>query len=375
MRSVGDVKPDLLLVNARILTQDDQVPVAESLAVRGDSITWVGNDAESRSLASMSGRVIDCGGGTLVPGFHDAHMHLMAYAATFGSVDCRPAEVSSIEDICRQIAHRAARTPQDQWISAWGYDPFHLAEDRHPTRWDLDRAAPDHPVRLNHRSGHACVLNSAALERVGISDDTDEPPGATIGRDLESGSPNGLLLEMQGFLDQRIPRPSVAELTPLVRKAALRLLSYGVTSIQDATHTNSLGRWALFQDLASAVRPLPRITAMPGADHLAEFGDAGIQFGSGSNLLRVGHAKIMVTASSGTPTPSRNDLRSAVDECMLHGFPVAVHAVEADVVRTVAEVLAESERPSDGLPLHRIEHCSESPPGVLDAVWSAGPRS
>ena len=139
------------------------------------------------------------------------------------------------------IAHQAARTPQGQWISAWGYDPFHLAENRHPTRWDIDRAVPDHPVRLNHRSGHACVLNSVAMDRVGIFDDTDEPPGATIARDLDTGSPNGLLLEMQDFLDQRTPKPSDAELTPLVRKAAHKLLSSGVTSIQDATHTNSPG--------------------------------------------------------------------------------------------------------------------------------------
>ena len=372
MRSVGDLKPDLVLVNARILTQDDQVPVAESLAVRGDRIIWVGDDADSRASPFKSARVLDCDGGTLVPGFHDAHMHLLSYASTFGAVDCRPAEVSSIADLCRRIAQQAESVPQGQWISAWGYDPFHLAEGRHPTRWDLDRAAPDHPVRLSHRSGHACVLNSTALDRVGIYDHTDEPPGATIARDLETGSPNGLLLEMHGFLDERTPKLSVTELTSLVRKAALRLLSYGVTSIQDATHTNSLGQWELFQNLASAVRPLPRITVMPGADHVAEFRNARIQFGSGSNLLRAGHAKIMVTASSGTPTPSRKDLRSAVDECMSYGFPVAVHAVEADVVRTVAEVLVESGRPSEQIPIHRIEHCSESPPGVLDAIVESG---
>ncbi len=368
----GDAKPDLILTNARILTQDARMPNAQSVAARGERIVWTGSDAESRQFVATGARVIDCGGGSLIPGFHDAHIHLLAYASTFGGVDCRPRHVSSIADIVRQIARQAASTPQGQWISAWGYDPFHLAENRHPTRWDLDRAVPDHPVRLNHRSGHACVLNSVAMDRVGIFDDTDEPPGATIARDLETGSPNGLLLEMQDFLDQRTPKPSDAELTPLVRKAAHKLLSYGVTSIQDATHTNSLDRWNLFQGLACDIQPLPGITVMPGADHVAEFGSAGMQFGGGSDMLRLGHAKIMVTETSGTPTPSREDLRSAVEECASYGFPVAVHAVEADVVRTVAEVLAESRSLLPQGLLHRIEHCSESPPDVLDAVVKSG---
>lgn len=372
MRQHGEAKPDLVLINAHILTQDARSPNAQCLAVRGDRVLWVGSDAESRQFVAPGARVIDCGGGTLVPGFHDAHMHLLAYASIFGAVDCRPGQVSSIADIGREIALRASLTPQGQWIPAWGYDPFHLAENRHPTRWDLDRAAPDHPVRLNHRSGHACVLNSAAMERVGIADSTDEPTGATITRDLETGSPNGLFLEMQDFLDRRIPKMAVSELTQLVRKAALRLLSFGVTSIQDATHTNSLAQWRLFHDLTCYVRPLPRTTLMPGVDHVAEFGSAGMRFGSGSDMLRIGHAKVMVTASSGTPTPSREDLRDAVEECASYGFPVAVHAVEADVVRTVAEVLAESQTLSTQGLLHRIEHCSESPPAVFEAVLESG---
>ena len=372
MQQHGDTRPDLVLINACILTQDARIPNTQCLAVRGDRVLWVGRDAESRQFVTSGARVIDCGGGTLVPGFHDAHMHLLAYASTFGAVDCCPGQVSSIGDIGRQIAQRASVTPQGQWISAWGYDPFHLAENRHPTRWDLDGAAPDHPVRLNHRSGHACVLNSTAMEWVGIADSTDEPTGATIARDIETGSPNGLLLDMQDFLDQRIPKMAVSELTRLVHEAALRLLSFGITAIQDATHTNSLDRWGLYGDFASGIRSLPRITVMPGADHVAEFGNSGMRFSSGSDMLRIGHAKIMVTASSGTPTPSREDLRDTVEECASHGFPVAVHAVEADVVRTVAEVLAECQTPSTQGLLHRIEHCSESPPDLLDVLVECG---
>ncbi len=354
------------------MTMDARQPNAQSVAVCGDRIVWTGADAELPAFAGTGMRVVDCGGGTLLPGFHDAHLHLLAYAASLDSVDCRPGQVSSIADICQQIAIRAARTPRGEWVSTWGYDPFYLAERRHPTRWDLDRAAPHHPVRLNHRSGHACVLNSLAMDRVGIADNTDEPRGATIARDLESGTPNGLLLEMENFLHGRIPRPSASELSAQFGRAARTLLSLGVTSIQDATHNNSIDRWGLFQHLSGQGMPLPRITLMPGAGHIADFADAGLSFGSGSDRLRIGHAKIMVTASAGFPTSSSNDLKTIMRGYTSLGFPVAVHAVEAEVIRSVAEAISESLTLPSRCPPHRIEHCSETPPEVLEQVVECG---
>ena len=372
MRAASVLQPDLVLTNARVLTMDPRHPTSQSVAVRGDRIVWAGSDAELPSLTSTGTKVIDCGGGTLIPGFHDAHIHILAYASTMDSVECSPRNASSVADVVDLIATRTARTLRGEWVSAWGYDPFYLAERRHPTRWELDRAAPEHPVRLIHHSGHACVLNSLAMERVGIGEDTDEPPGATIARDLETGSPNGQLLEMEDFLDARIPRPPASDLSTLVGRASRRLLSLGVTSVQDATHNNSTDRWNLFKNLLDQGMPMPRITLMPGADHITEFADAGLSFGSGSNRLRTGHAKIMVTASTGVPMPSLIDLKTTMRRCTSLGFPVAAHAVEDEVVRSVAEAISESPTLPGRRPPHRIEHCSETPPEVLEQVVECG---
>ena len=372
MRALGELRPDLILTNARVLTMDVRRPAVQSVVVSGERILWTGTDSDLPSLASAGARVIDCGGGTLLPGFHDAHMHFLAYASSLESVDCSPDQVSSISDIRRLISQRAARTPLGDWITAWGYDPFYLTERRHPTRSDLDAAAPHHPVRLNHRSGHACVLNSVAMDRVGIAEDTDEPSGATIARDLDTGSPNGLLLEMERFLDERVPPPTGAGLGISAERAARQLLSLGVTSVQDATHHNSVDRWNLFQHLSDQVEHMPRITVMPGADHVTDFVEAGLHFAGGSDTLRVGHAKVMVTASSGATMPACTDLTATLDECISLGFPVAVHAVEAYVVRSVAQVIAASAPLPTERPAHRIEHCSEAPPDVLESVIRCG---
>ncbi len=303
-----------------------------------------------------------------MPGFHDAHMHLLSYASTMLAVDCRPSSISSIEDIERVIGDRASHTPEGEWIRAWGYDDHTLLEGRHPTRRDLDKAAPQHPVCLGHKSGHACVLNTLALERVGIGMSFPEPAGATVERELDSGEPNGLLFDMGDYLEGRIPKIARELSMTSMETASKTLLSHGITSVQDATHLNSASRWDFFSDLRGSVGAMPRVTLMPGFHHLPEFVERGLGFGSGGLRQRVGHVKIMVTASSGRQTPCSSELSRMVSECVKAGFPVAVHAVESEITQSAAQaILNVADSSGIGAP-HRIEHCSECPPASLESV-------
>ena len=363
---------DTVFTNARVLTMDDAMPHAEAVAVSADRIVWVGSSSDAARISRPPARVIDCDGGTLLPGFHDAHIHLLAYASSLISIDCRPSAVASIADIQRAIRVRAERTQEGEWIRGWGYDETALSDtSRHPTRWDLDEAASHHPIRINHRSGHAAVLNSAAMERVGIGRSTPEPEGATIDRDLESGEPNGLLFEMNEFLEQRIPPISAAEMRPAIQQAARQLLRLGITSTQDATHTNGIDRWRLLSRLRKSDAPvMPRITMMAGSARLTEFTDAGMRFGSGDDWLRLGHAKIMATQTAGRQSPSPLELRRIGSDCAQLGFPVAIHSVEARVALSAANAI-------ENLPLigdtpHRMEHCAETPPYVFEAITRRG---
>ncbi|MDP6452385.1 MAG: amidohydrolase [SAR202 cluster bacterium] len=364
-------EPDLLFINCRVLTMDAQHPVAQSVAITGERITWVGSDDEAEGLASRAKRIINGQGQTLIPGFHDAHIHLLAYAASLQAVDCGPNAVSSIEDIKSAIAHRATSTPSSQWVRAVGYNDFDLREHRHPTRWDLDQAAPDNPVRLSHRSGHACVLNSLAMKLVGITDSTPEPPGGTIARDLVSGAPNGTLLEMDDFLDGKIPALTRDELTSGVAAASQRLASLGVTAIQDATPSNSVARWDIFKTLKAERVLSQRVTFMVGAGFATEFRQSGAGCDTQDLHLRPGAVKLMVTRSAGTLHPDAQEIRQIVGELDDQGFQVAIHAVESEAVSAAAEAIASATAP-DSKQRHRIEHCSELPPDVLTQVVASG---
>ncbi|MCE2463751.1 MAG: amidohydrolase family protein, partial [Dehalococcoidia bacterium] len=150
--------PDLVFSTARVITMEPQSPTAQSVAVKGDKILWVGSTWESHRFKGPHTKEIDCQGMALMPGFNDAHIHLLALTSRLRWVDCRSDNVGSISQIVDEIGHWARRCKAGEWVRAFGYDEFNLAEKRHPNRWDLDRATRAHPVRLDHRTGHASVL-------------------------------------------------------------------------------------------------------------------------------------------------------------------------------------------------------------------------
>ncbi|MEK7815180.1 MAG: amidohydrolase family protein, partial [Chloroflexota bacterium] len=335
---------DLLLVNARVITLEPGQP-ATVVVVRGATIAAVGGHALVAAWRGPRTRTIDCQGMTLLPGLIDAHCHLLALAASLTAVDCGPGAVRSIEELKEAVRRRAGATPPGRWIRGFGYDDLALApmKSGHPTRWDLDEAAPHHPVRLDHRSGHATVLNSRALALAGIHRDTPDPVEGVIQRDGASGEPNGLLLELAGFLRKRLgPLRSQAELAEGVAQLDQLLLQCGITSVQDAGPENDLARWETFQSLKDSGRLACRVTMLAGVSYLAGFRAAGLRYGDGDNSLRLGAAKGMLTLTTGTLHPDAQQLREMVVETQRSGFPIAVHAVEREAVEAVTRALQET---------------------------------
>ena len=366
--------PGLLLVNAKVITMDPAVPAARAVAVSGDKILSVGGIDEARSAASGNALVIDCRGRALLPGFIDAHCHLLATARTFQDLDCRPGWAATVPALKGLVRSRALATPPGDWVRGFGYDDLALAEMRHPTRWDLDGAAPDHPVRLDHRSGHASVLNSRALQLAGIDRDTAGPVSGVIDRDQSSGEPTGLLLDLADYLRARLGKTrNGTSLANAVAAASDRLLGYGITSVQDAGAENGMDRWTTLRQLQESHALPLRVTMFAGASKMYELVEGGLAWEGGDDRLRLGHVKVMLTMSTGDLSPQPKDLGLLVRRAHQAGFPVAVHCVEQEAVAAAAEVLSEHRNDALGTPVRdRIEHCAECPPDLLDGVLRSG---
>ena len=353
--------------NANVITLDASRPRAEAVVVEDGRITAVASDADALALKSEA-FLVDCRGGTLLPGFIDAHIHLLSYAASLISVDCSPAAISSIGDIQDALRRKAAQTPAGSWIRATGYDETALAERRHPTRWDLDAAAPGHPVRLVHRSGHASVLNSLALARAGIDIATEEPPGGHMERDLATGEPSGLLIEMDSLLDAAVPRIDDAELAQAVRQASHILLSEGVTAAQDATATNGPDEWQTFRRLISKGHLRLPVTLMEGYASLGSLPRMAL-----GGRLRRGPVKIAVSELGDKITPREDELADMVWQAHSRGHQVAVHAIEERAVRAAVRAIEDALRRKPRRDhRHRIEHCGTCPTDVANKIGSLG---
>jgi predicted amidohydrolase YtcJ len=358
--------PDLLFYNARALTMDPSRPEAEAVAVREGRVVAAGGLEEASAAIGSGAERIDCGGGVLLPAFIDAHCHLLAYAATALCADCTSAR--SITEIQEAVRTQARRVPAGQWVRAFGYEETRLAEGRHPDRHDLDVAAPNHPVRLIHRSGHASVLNSVAMRLAGIDAATEEPRGAGIDRDPHTGEPTGLLLAMEGELEGAAPPLGYDELAAGTREACRRLLAAGVTSIQDATHTNGRAEWELFEQLIEDGAITIDVVMMEGIEHLGELPEAGADGG-----LQRGAVKIMLHELGDEIVPDEAELARLVAEVHGTNRQVAIHAIGEQAVSAAAGAIeaALRDRPrSDHR--HRIEHCGLLPEGMTQRLAQLG---
>lgn len=367
----------LILHNANVMTMDPRQPMAAAVAVAGERIADVGSDDEVLSLRQGDTQLIDCLGLTLVPGLHDAHCHLLATASSLGGLDCSPSRTSTMDQLFQSIKVRAAELQPGGWIRGFGIDPARMREGRFPTRQELDQTAPANPVRLDHDSGHAVVLNSMALAAAGIDATTPDPVEGLIERDADTGEPTGVLYDSAAFLRNRLGNTrSFEELAAGVSKLSRKLLSYGITSVQDAGHNNGLGQWDTLARLVEGEMFLPRVTMMAGANRIGEFLESGLGWGSGDLRLRLGHAKIMLTLTTGALHPGQEDLAILADRCLDSGFPFAVHAVETEALAAVLALTQLARNPgcaaagavesdASGLAQNRVEHAAECPPDLM----------
>jgi predicted amidohydrolase YtcJ len=189
-----------------ILTMNDAAMRAEAIAERDGKIVAVGSQAEVMKLRGPDTRLIDLDGRALLPGFVDAHGHvvmggLQALSANLlAPPDGDVTDIASMQQTLRDwvVANQEA-VSKVKLIVGFGYDNAQLKELRHPTRDDLDAVSTEYPIMIIHQSGHLAVLNSRALEIAGISAASKNPEGGVIRRRDDTQEPNGVLEELAMF--------------------------------------------------------------------------------------------------------------------------------------------------------------------------------
>lgn len=224
---------DIVLKNGNVYTANDKAPRAEAIAVKADRIVFVGSNADAEKFVSQGTRVVDLKGKTVLPGFTDAHQHLSGVGQREMTLNLEG--TTSLQDFLAKVKARVDQAKAGEWVTGRGWIETHWKPPVFPTRWDLDKVAPNNPVILGRADGHGAVANSAALKLAGVDKNTPNPFGGEISKDKQSGEPNGMLLDTaQGLVRRHVPPTSAADAERAVVLGVKRNIELGWTQVQDA---------------------------------------------------------------------------------------------------------------------------------------------
>ncbi len=366
---------DLVILNGRVYTMEPgPESLAEAVAIRGDSILYVGNAAMAKRLIGPQTEVLDASGGLVLPGFIDAHTHFFEGGFQLLGVELRDAHTE--RDFIRLIAEHARRLRPGQWITGGNWDHQQWPSRQLPRKEWIDSVTSQTPVFVTRHDGHMGLANSLALRLAGITRRTPDPPGGQIVRDPETGEPTGILKDAAMDLVYRvIPEPTFEERMQALRAAMREANRLGVTAV------HNMGSWAELPVLDSLDRRgeltvrLYHFMPLPTVDSLIAFER---RTPLRRPMLKTGGLKGFVDGSLGSSTalffdPYTDDptnrglpnamilplgrLDSLIERADRAGLQVAIHAIGdsankylLDVYARVAERLGNRDR------RFRIEH-------------------
>lgn len=367
---------DTLFFGGPILTQDETQPRADAVLVRGERIAFVGSVREAEARAAPGVERVDLASRCLLPGFHDAHVHLTQHG-----LDLTRLRIFGTQTLAEALARVEARAREQEpgtWIEGSGLSM---------SRWnvaslakrDLDRVSPEHPVVLRSQDGHSSWANSLALARAGIDQNTPDPEYGVIERDAR-GELTGRLLELATQLVSCvIPQPSDADLRRALRRAAEDLAGLGITTVHHMAYEPARN-WRQLALVASQDGFPLRVWACIDHEHIEAADALGLATGQGGDRFTVGGAKFFAdgalgsltawmlspyagTNTAGVTVHGPDVLADRFPKALEAGLTVVTHAIGDAANRAVLDALEATRELWKGRGLRpRLEHAQHLHP-------------
>lgn len=228
-----DVGPvDMIVINGKVYSADGSADLAEAVAISGNKVVAVGANREIQRLRRAQTVTIDAKGGAVLPGFNDAHVHLINGGLSLDQISL--SDATTLDAIKDTIRVWSEAHPERTWITGrgWYYQAFNGAM---PTRQLLDTLVPDRPAYLVAYDGHTGWANTKALKAAGITRRSKSPASGEIVKDRRTGEPTGALKESaMALMSSAAPQPTEEDRLAAIRAAMDEAHRYGITSVTDA---------------------------------------------------------------------------------------------------------------------------------------------
>lgn len=327
----------------------NKIHTNSSLVISDSKI--VGFGEASNFDANSFDREIDCKGMLITESFIDSHTHLLSYASYLSKPHIDYGEINSKSDLIHQI-ESIVNDSNEYWIRIFG---LNINENSlNINKNDLDQISTNVPIVITLDSLHGNLLNTKALDIIGITEYSNEPNGVTFDRQINNGKLSGYIFEGEYLIDEHIPKSSISDLTYKMEHISQIYEDNGYTLINDASINNDYKKFELLVNITSTNHFVPKIIFMPGFAHLSEFSRERLHYNNTIGSLRIGHCKIMLTSSSGKSVPNFETLSNQINDSHRAGFPVAIHAVDNLSVKVAIQAISANPFEND-----RIEHASE----------------
>jgi len=397
---------DLVLKNGFIATVDPNIGNVTAMAINDYLITATGDDQKIDEFIGPNTEVIDLDGRFVMPGFIEGHGHFMSLGRSKQILDLN--DVGGWEEIVSKVAVEVDKSKPGEWIfgRGWHQDKWSSLPDNAidgvPINDTLSKVSPQNPVVLGHASGHAAFWNDAALEIAGVDEDTPDPDGGTIVRDL-TGKATGLMRETAQRLISKARNEYEGRLTPQeteldnrerAKMAADEALKYGVTSFHDAGA--SFETIDFFKQLESEGELGIRLYVMVRRES-NEIMDAALpqykMLPEGNDFLTVRSIKRQIDGAlgahgawllepyldlpetTGLVLETVEDITGTAEVAVKHGFQVNTHAIGDRANREVLDIYEGvwKELGVDGKDLRwRIEHAQHIHPDDIPRFGELG---
>lgn len=286
-----------LYKNGKIFTSDLKNKWVEAVVTHGNRIVFAGKEKDAAAFTDKSTEVIDLKGKLMLPGFIDNHTHFLSGGFYLDGLDLRGAKsTTEFKNIIREYVKKHP----EGWITGgnWDHEAWEV-KDLPRKEW-IDEFTPNQPVMIDRFDGHMALVNSFALKLAGITKDTPSPEGGLIVKDPVTGEPTGMLKDnAMGLVYTLIPDHSSSEYDRALELALAHAKKLGVTSIQDITYRNDLLAYQRFEKQGKLTCRV--YTRLPVYEY-KNLVNAGITYGFGSDLLKLGSLKVFADGSLGSST-------------------------------------------------------------------------